>query len=129
MGYAASAVTDGGLYAEVLVREGYDSMFTLNFTEGELVDLGVKKPHARRLVTAAQVVDDRANHRAHMRVRLRMVAPPMYVNTRNLSARYVAAYSKTWCMNEYSGMITDSKKLKFIPMLTVDLPFAALPGR
>ena len=64
-----------------------------------------------------------------MRVRLRMVAPPMYVNTCNLSAQYVAAYSKTWCMNEYSGMITDGKKLKFIPMLTVDLPFAALPGR
>ena len=99
----------------------------INYTSARLIPYHIQPIEEGHAVTHDR--DDRDNHRAHMRVRLRMVAPPMYVNTRNLSARYVAAYSKAWCMNEYSGMITDGKKLKFIPMLTVDLPFAASSGK
>ena len=48
MGYGTTAVSDGGeTYAGVLVAMGYDNMYTLNFTEEELVEVGVKKPHAR----------------------------------------------------------------------------------
>ena len=61
MGYAARRVVDeagveGHTYAEVLIAEGHDDMYTLNFQEKELVDFGVKRPHARKLVTAAAAV-------------------------------------------------------------------------
>ena len=57
MGYENAVVADGSdKYDVVLLAEGYDSLFTLNFTETDLVDLGVLKPHARRMVTAAAAV-------------------------------------------------------------------------
>ena len=59
MGYGSVIVNggdDGETYAHVIVEEGYDDLYTLNFTEEELVDLGVKKPHARKMVVAAAAV-------------------------------------------------------------------------
>ena len=43
-------------YGKKLVAENYDSMHTLNFTEEELIELSIPKPHARRIVAAAQSV-------------------------------------------------------------------------
>ena len=43
-------------YGKKIVAAHYDSMHTLNFTEEELTQLSIPKPHARRIVAAAQGV-------------------------------------------------------------------------
>ena len=44
------------VYGKKIVAAHYDSMHTLNFTEEELTELSIPKPHARRIVAAAQSV-------------------------------------------------------------------------
>ena len=75
------------------------------------------------------IKEDSANHRAHMRVRMRMVAPPMYVNTNNLDESVIEVYNNTWCKNDYAGTIVDGKKFKFFPMLSADAPLVDHSGR
>lgn len=58
MGYADKKTgdADSDTYAEVMIDAGHDDMYKLNFTEEELVFMGVKRPHARQLVVASQAV-------------------------------------------------------------------------
>ena len=60
MGYAASKVSVAGsvaTYSEALVELGYDDMFTLNFTEAELVEEGVKRRASKspRLLRSSRI--------------------------------------------------------------------------
>ena len=67
-------------------------------------------------------------HDLTMVVRLRMVAPPLQYNRSNLSLTQINAYNDTWCYNEYSGTI-DNTKYKFKPVLSADAPLANPLGR
>ena len=49
-------------YGKKIVAAHYDSMHTLNFTEEELTQLSIPKPHARRIVAAAQSVTTAVAH-------------------------------------------------------------------
>ena len=59
MGYESVTVAGGGdgeTYGKVIVDMGGDDMYSLCFTEEELVEVGVKRLHARRIVAAAAAV-------------------------------------------------------------------------
>ena len=60
IGYADKVVVvegeDDVSYADALIALGAEDMFSLKFTEDELVECGFKRLHGRRLVEAAQVL-------------------------------------------------------------------------